>query len=161
VKHFSQQGQLLPESSNVVAEVIDERIKVYGDPKVTFPQIAQVWSGILGYEVKATDVPLLLIGMKLVRTTQAPDYSDNSDDVEGYLDIFRKLVGDDMVKARSVDDYVARKFHTAPFVDVPELEPEPMENDKRICINAGAHMNMTRHTKNECPLGDKNVPHHP
>lgn len=92
-----------------VGEVIDERVKVYGDPVVTFVQIAQVWSGILGVEVQATDVPLCLIGMKLVRTTQAPDYSDNSDDVEGYLDIFRQIVGPDMVHARSVAEYIEKK----------------------------------------------------
>ena len=76
---------------------------------MTFPQIALVWSGIIGAPVKATDVPLMLMGMKLVRTAQAPDYSDNSDDVEGYLDIFRQLVGDDMIEARSVNDYIAAK----------------------------------------------------
>ena len=94
----------------IVGEVIDERKKVYGEPTVTFPQIAEVWSGILGHHVNATDVPLMLIGMKLVRTAQAPDYSDNSDDVEGYLDIFRQLVGDDMVEARSVNEYINKKF---------------------------------------------------
>lgn len=95
--------------TDVVAEVIDERVQVYGNPLETFEQIAQVWSGILGHPVKATDVPLCQIGMKLVRTAQAPDYSDNSDDVEGYLDIFRQLVGEDMVHARSVTDYIEQK----------------------------------------------------
>lgn len=95
--------------TDVTAEVIDERIKVYGVPEITFPQIAEVWSGIIGHHVNPTDVPLMLIGMKLVRAAQAPDYSDNSDDVEGYLDIFRKLVGEDMVHARSVSEYIEKK----------------------------------------------------
>jgi hypothetical protein len=51
-----------------------------------------------------------LIGMKLVRTKETPDYSDNSDDVEGYLDIFRKLVGKDMVHARTVNEYIEKRF---------------------------------------------------
>jgi hypothetical protein len=93
-----------------LSEVIDERVKVYGDPTITFPQIAEVWSGIIGHHINATDVPLMLIGMKLVRTAQAPDYSDNSDDVEGYLDIFRKIVGDDMIEARSVNEFIDKKF---------------------------------------------------
>lgn len=92
-----------------VTELIDERVKVYGDPKVTFPQIAQVWSAVLGVEVRPDQVPLCLIAMKLVRTSQTPDYSDNSDDIEGYLDIFRKVVGEDMVHARTVDEYVKKK----------------------------------------------------
>lgn len=92
-----------------VAELIDERVKVYGDPKVTFPQIAQAWSAVLGFEVLPYQVPLCLIAMKLVRTSQTPDYSDNSDDVEGYLDIFRKVIGEDMIHARTVDEYVLQK----------------------------------------------------
>lgn len=94
--------------NEILTEVIDERRKVYGDPTVTFVQIAQVWSGLLGVEVQPTDVPLMLMGMKMVRTVQAPDYSDNSDDIEGYLDIFRELVGSDMVHARSVDEYIEK-----------------------------------------------------
>lgn len=96
-----------------VTELIDERVKVYGDPKVTFPQIAQAWSAVLGFEVLPYQVPLCLIAMKLVRTSQTPDYSDNSDDIEGYLDIFRKVVGEDMVHARTVDEYVAAKSQRA------------------------------------------------
>lgn len=104
----SARGHLNTSRNENLTEVIDDRVKVYGDPTVTFVQIAQVWSGLLGHEVQPTDVPLLLMGMKMVRTSQAPDYSDNSDDIEGYLDIFRKLVGDDMVHARSVDEYVEK-----------------------------------------------------
>lgn len=97
------------ERTDVTAEVIDERIKIYGDPEVTFPQIALVWSGILGHHVNPTDVPLMLMGMKIVRTAQTPTYSDNSDDIEGYLDIFRKLVGEDMIPARTIDQYVTKR----------------------------------------------------
>jgi hypothetical protein len=50
------------------------------------------------------------VAVKMIRTTQAPDYSDNSDDVEGYLDIFRTIIGEDMVKASSVSEYVAKRF---------------------------------------------------
>lgn len=88
---------------------INERSRVYGDPVSTFARIAQVWSGILGTEVNACDVPLMQAGMKLVRTQVTPDYSDNSDDVEGYLDIFRQVVGDGMVHARTVEEYLRIK----------------------------------------------------
>lgn len=89
-----------------VGEVIDQRVSVYGEPVQGFERIAQVWSGILGHEVTAEEVALCQMGMKLVRAQNAPDYSDNSDDVEGYLDIFRKVVGDQMIHARSVTEYV-------------------------------------------------------
>ena len=97
------------ERKGTVGEVIDRRIAVYGEPVEIFSRAAQIWSGILGVEVDAFDVPLMLIGYKLLRTQHTPDYSDNSDDIEGYLDIFRTLVGDDMVHARSVEEYLVQK----------------------------------------------------
>lgn len=95
--------------TGVTGEVIDGRVGVYGDPVATFPRIAEVWSGILGHPVSATDVPLMLAGMKLVRAQVTPDYSDNPDDVEGYIDIFRKVVGPDMIHARSVKEYLEKR----------------------------------------------------
>lgn len=101
-------------SKETTAELIDGRVAIYGDPKQTFVRIAEVWSGILGVHVNPTDVPLCLAGMKLVRTQVTPDYSDNSDDVDGYMDIFRKLVGEDMVHARTTDEYLKAKAEAAP-----------------------------------------------
>jgi hypothetical protein len=92
-----------------VGEVIDGRRGVYGDPTEMFARAAQIWSGITGYEINAVDVPLMLIGYKVLRTQHTPDYSDNSDDIEGYLDIFRELVGEDMVHARSVTEYLVKR----------------------------------------------------
>lgn len=90
-------------------QVIDRRVEVYGDPKETFARIAQVWSGIKGVEFSAYEVPLMLLGLKAVRTQVTPDYSDNSDDIEGFLDIFRQLVGEDMIHARLVSEYLEIK----------------------------------------------------
>lgn len=92
-----------------VGEVIDGRRAVYGDPKMMFARAAKIWSGILGFPVKAEDVPLMLIGYKVLRAQHTPDYADNSDDIEGYLDIFREIVGEDMINARSVPDYLEFK----------------------------------------------------
>lgn len=92
-----------------VGEVIDGRRGVYGDPQTMFARAAQIWSGILGFEINAADVPLMLIGYKVLRAQHTPDYSDNSDDIEGYLDIFREIVGEDMVHARSVSEYLEKR----------------------------------------------------
>lgn len=94
-----------------LGELIDRRVQVYGDPNETFARIAQVWSGILGYTVNPVEVPLMMAGMKMVRAQVMPDYSDNSDDIDGYMDIFRKLVGDGMIHARSVDEFIEQKWH--------------------------------------------------
>ena len=99
----------MSESSEIVGEVIDGRRGVYGEPTDTFARMAQMVSGLLGHEVHAWQIPLILITLKMVRTNQCPTYSDNSDDIEGYLAIFRELIGEDMVHARSVDEYLRAK----------------------------------------------------
>ena len=103
----------MSESSEVVNEVIDGRRGVYGEPTDTFARMAQMISGLLGVEIHAWQIPLILIITKMVRTNQCPTYSDNSDDIEGYLAIFRELIGDDMIHARSVGEYLELKARRA------------------------------------------------
>lgn len=98
---------LLQRDGNV-GELIDGRVDVYGDPAVVFVRQAQIFSAILGVEVQPWQVALLMVGYKLVRTSVTPDYSDNSDDIDGYLDIFKTIIGDDMVHARDTKDYIAQ-----------------------------------------------------
>lgn len=97
------------EQASVITELIDDRKAVYGDPTQTFPRVAQIWSGILGVPVTAADVALCMIGYKTLRSAMTPDYSDNSDDIAGYLDIFQSIVGPDMVQARSTEEYLAKR----------------------------------------------------
>lgn len=98
------------ERPELLGEMIDRRVQVYGDPKETFVRIAQVWSGITGHTINPVEVPLMMAGMKMVRAQVMPDYSDNSDDIDGYMDIFRQLVGDDMIDARTVADFIKQKW---------------------------------------------------
>lgn len=97
------------EEATLQKELIDGRVSTYGDPVEGHIRIAQVWSGILGIEVQPSTVPLLMMGMKAVRAVSSPDYSDHIDDIEGYSDIYRKIIGPDMIQARSVDEYLAKK----------------------------------------------------
>lgn len=123
------------DDSNVTA-MVDARQAVYGDKVETYRRIAEVWSGILGYHINPTDVPLMMMGLKLVRTQNAPDYSDNSDDIEGYLDIFRAIVGDDMVHARTVSQYIEIKQTQA---DPAALMPEPVAGRLSVVPGMCAH----------------------
>lgn len=93
----------------VTTEVVDKRVKLYGEIIPCFTRIAKVWSGILDHEVQPHEVPLMMSGLKLVRTQVSPDYSDNSDDVDGFMYIFRQIIGEDMVHARTPDEYWAQK----------------------------------------------------
>lgn len=96
-------------SKTVSEELIDGRRSVYGQPTDTFARMAQMISGLLGTEVQSWQVPLIMIITKMVRTNQCPTYSDNSDDIDGYMVIFRELIGDDMIHARTVDEYLQKK----------------------------------------------------
>jgi Domain of unknown function (DUF6378) len=98
-----------PNQGASVKEVVDARVTVYGEPVETFSRMAHMWSAILNHEVQPWEVPLMLVCLKIIRTTQAPDYSDNSDDIEGYLEIFRTIIGSDMIHASSVSDYIAQR----------------------------------------------------
>ena len=60
------------------------RQAVYGDATTEFARIAQVWTALLGHPVRPVDVPLLLIGMKLVRSSVSPEHDDSWVDVCGY-----------------------------------------------------------------------------
>jgi hypothetical protein len=96
-------------TGTVGSQIVDERAATYGDPVDMYTRSAQVVSGILGTEVQPWQVPLIMAGLKMVRTAITPDYSDNSDDVEGYIDIFRTLIGEDMVHASSAAEYQAKR----------------------------------------------------
>ena len=118
---WKESGNPFTPATDVVTEVIDGRRSVYGNPEEVFPRHAQVWSAIIGHPVTAEQVALCLLGYKLIRTADTPDYSDNSDDIEGYLDIFRGIVGDDMIHARSVSEYLEKKERSQTTVEQPTL----------------------------------------
>ena len=100
----------MSESTDIVNEVIEGRRGVYGEPTNTYPRTAAMWQAIVdGNEIQSWHVPLMMIAAKIIRTAEQHDYSDNSDDIEGYLAIFRELVGDDMIHARSVDEFLAKR----------------------------------------------------
>lgn len=100
----------MSQQSEIVGEVIDGRRGVYGEPTNTFPRIAAMWDAIVdGQPIQGWHVPLMMIAAKTIRTVEAPDYSDNSDDIEGFLAIFRELIGEDMIHARSVVEYLELK----------------------------------------------------
>lgn len=90
-------------------ELLASRQSVYGDRVDNMVRVAQIWTGILGFEVQPVQVALMMAGYKLYRASLTPDYSDNVDDVDGYIQMAREVVGDDMIHARTVDEYLEKK----------------------------------------------------
>ena len=99
-----------PERSGVLGEVIDRRMQVYGRPTIAFSEIAEMWSVYLGVPISAYQVTILMILMKIVRSKTSPDYSDHIDDIKGYADLFEKVMGEDLIKARTVNEYIEKKW---------------------------------------------------
>jgi len=98
-------------TNNETQELLDGRHAVYGDRIENMVRVAQIWSGILGFEVKPVQVPLMMAGYKMYRASITPDYSDNMDDIDGYVAIAREVVGEDMIKASTVAEYERQKKH--------------------------------------------------
>lgn len=64
--------------------VYGDREETYDDPNQNFRKIAQVWSGILGIQIKPSQVGLMMVGLKLVRENHKHQ-DDNLIDAHGYL----------------------------------------------------------------------------
>ena len=102
--------------------LLASRREVYGDRIDSNNRVALIWSGLLGFEVKPFQVPAMMAAYKLFRAQNAPDYSDNVDDVDGWMVMVREQVANDypkgMIQARTVEEYLEKK-HT-----VENIEPE-------------------------------------
>ena len=82
-------------------DILNEREKVYGDPVKMHATIARLWSGILGTPVRATDVALMMIAMKVARAKQSPDHEDCMIDIRGYSEIHDMIVKKESVPIMS------------------------------------------------------------
>lgn len=124
---------------SVVDEVIAGRRGVYGNPEETMPRFAQICSGIIGAPVTAEQATLCLIGYKLMRASVCPEYSDNSDDIEGYLDIFRLVVGKNMIHARTVDEFLEKRKLNEADIAREDAINEQIRLDAAKTFFAGVH----------------------
>jgi hypothetical protein len=60
------------------------RDEIYGDPARNHERIAEMWSAILGIDVKAEEVALCMIAVKMSRLCQTPQHEDSWVDIAGY-----------------------------------------------------------------------------
>jgi hypothetical protein len=90
--------------------LLDSRREVYGDRIDNMVRTAKIWSGLTGFEIQPWHVPLMMSAYKMFRAMTTPDYSDNIDDVDGWNLMFREVVGDGMINARTVEEYLEEKF---------------------------------------------------
>jgi len=100
---------------------------VYGDRVDQMGRTAMIWSGLTGFKFEAWMIPQLMSAYKKLRTFNTPDYSDNIDDDEGWLRMFREQMtadGTPIIKARTVEEYLAIKAEVmATFREAQEPLP--------------------------------------
>jgi hypothetical protein len=67
----------------------------YGSPSENFGRAAKIWSTILGtklhHEITATDVGMMMIGLKLARLVHAPNHRDTQTDIAGYAALLSEV----------------------------------------------------------------------
>ena len=90
-------------------ELLESRRQTYGDRVQNMIDIAGIWSILLGVTIQPWQVPLMMDAVKQHRQFRTPDYGDTSDDREGWFKIFREVMGDDMIDARTVEEYQEKK----------------------------------------------------
>ena len=76
---------------NDVEKVLKERNEDYGEARTTFVAVASLWSSILGFEIKASDVAMCLAALKFCREQVNPK-KDNVVDLIGYLSLYYDLI---------------------------------------------------------------------
>lgn len=80
------------------AQIITERATVYGDAKTVLERTGLLWTSLLrgrsidlDNTLTASDVALMMIGLKLARLADAPDHHDSWVDAAGYAGLGGEL----------------------------------------------------------------------
>ena len=126
---------------NEAQELLDSRLAVYGERVKNMTDVAKVFSGILGVEVRPDQVPLLMIGYKTVRASGTPDYEDNIKDIEGYALMFREIIGDDMISAVNTDEYIEKKQAVHPLEQAAQDQLAHLSPAQKIMAMDSVRMN--------------------
>ena len=131
--------------------LLAQRQEVYGDRTDNMVRTAMMWSGFLGHEIKPWQVPIMMSLVKVQRLAVAPDYSDNIDDVDGWNTMFRELMGEDLIQARTVEEYLDKKHGPATRV--------PHEDEVKFPMTSVEIMQVTDDLREELgeysPSGDE------
>jgi hypothetical protein len=136
-------------NNNEAQELLDSRLAVYGERVKNMENVAKVFSGILGIEVRPDQVPLLMVGYKTVRASQTPDYEDNVKDIEGYAIMFREIIGDNMIAAVNTDEYLKEKT----------LREGKAQAESELCRGCGRLLPRgvkPRYHAEDCPVAEHN-----
>lgn len=72
------------------AKTVQKRGEVYGEAKQDMARIAKMWSGILGVDITAAQIPMCMIAVKLSRLSETTGHLDSTVDIAGYAAVLRE-----------------------------------------------------------------------
>jgi hypothetical protein len=71
--------------------ITKDRQATHGAPETNFKIISELWSAYLNYQIKLTDVAMMMALLKVARYRNNPSHSDNAIDLAGYAAIAGEL----------------------------------------------------------------------
>jgi len=75
-----------------IEELLEQRAKDYGDPRLFMQQLSGVWSSMLGVQVTPNQCVSMMIAFKAIRSCNNPSHVDSFKDAAGYSLIGEKIV---------------------------------------------------------------------
>lgn len=93
---------------------VQGRMDDYGHPLFNFGAIAHMLNGVLGYKLKVsitpTDVPLIMIAVKMARLAKTPHHEDSIIDINGYVECLRIILDPASREGRSQHPILTDEF---------------------------------------------------
>jgi hypothetical protein len=71
--------------------ITKDRQATHGAPEANFKIISELWSAYLNYQIKSTDVAMMMALLKVARYRNNPSHADNAIDLAGYAAIAGEL----------------------------------------------------------------------
>jgi hypothetical protein len=69
---------------NEAAQTVTKRGAKYGTPAENFERIAVLWTALLGHEVSAAQVAMMMVAVKMARLCAGEKHMDSWVDIAGY-----------------------------------------------------------------------------
>ncbi|QQO39293.1 hypothetical protein SEA_PINEAPPLEPLUTO_7 [Microbacterium phage PineapplePluto] len=103
----AKMADALSDKTTPAPGILDGRA-AYGDRVQNMKEQAAMINAYLGTPpraIEAHDVPIIFVLIKAHRLGKMPDYADNYNDIDGYMQIAREVIGDDMIEAATAKEY--------------------------------------------------------
>ena len=83
-------SDILAQADELITETRHDQ---HGDASTQFHRIAGRWGNVLGVDIRAEEVILMMIDLKIVRTLNSPRLADNWRDIIGYAALGAEIAG--------------------------------------------------------------------